>query len=57
MDTGILAKNLKGRGIFLLIFKGISDTCINSRDMGIQCFLNFRDICHIYLRDMGYFSK
>ena len=25
--------------------------------MGIQCFLNFGDICHIYFRDMGYFSK
>ena len=27
------------------------------RDIGIQCFLNFGDICHIYLRDMGYFFK
>ena len=25
--------------------------------MGIQCFLNFGDICHIYFRDMGYFFK
>ena len=25
--------------------------------MGIQCFLNFGDICHIYFRDMGYFSE
>ena len=27
------------------------------RDMGIQGFLNFGDICHIYFRDMGYFPK
>ena len=47
MDTGILAKNLKRYGIFLYIFKEIWDTWINFRDMGIQCFLNFRDICHI----------
>ena len=40
-DTGILAKNLKGYGIFLYIFKGIQDTWINFRDMGIQWFLNF----------------
>ena len=26
-------------------------------DMGIQCFRNFEDICHIYFLDMGYFSK
>ena len=26
-------------------------------DMGIQCFLNCGDICHISFRDMGYFSK
>ena len=25
--------------------------------MEIQCFLNFGNICHIYFRDMGYFSK
>ena len=25
--------------------------------MGIQSFLNFGDICHIYFRDMGYFFK
>ena len=54
MDTGILVKD----EIFLLIFKGIWDTCwINFRDMGIQCFLNFGDICRIYFRDMGYLSK
>ena len=57
MDTRILAKNLKERGIFLLIFKGIPDTLINFRDMGIQCIPNLRDICHIYFRDMEYFSK
>ena len=58
MDTRILVKNLKGYGIFLLLFKGIWDTCwINFRDMGMQCFLNFGDICHIYFRDMGYLSK
>ena len=39
------------------IFKVIWDTWINFRAMGIQCFLNFEDICHIYFRDMGYFSK
>ena len=53
-DTGILAKNLNGYGIFLKIFKGIQDTWINFRDMGIECFLNFGDICHISFRDMGY---
>ena len=41
----------------LLIFKGIRDTWTNFRDMGIQCFLKFGDICHIYFRDIGYFSK
>ena len=25
--------------------------------MGIQCFLNFVDICHIYYRYMEYFFK
>ena len=30
---------------------------ITFRDMGIQGFLNFGDICHIYFRDMGYFPK
>ena len=29
--------------------KGIWDTWINFRDMLIQCFLNFGDICHIFL--------
>ena len=29
----------------------------NCRDMGIQCFLNFEDICHIYFSDIEYFSK
>ena len=28
-----------------------------SWDMGIQGFLNFWDICHVYFRDMGYFPK
>ena len=37
--------------------KGIRDTLINFRAMGIQCFVNFGDICHIYIRDMVYFSK
>ena len=55
MDTGILAKNLKGYGLFLYIFKEIQDTWINF--IGIQCFLDFGDICLIYFRDMGYFSK
>ena len=57
MDTGILAKKLKGYGIFLQIFKGIPATWINFRDMGIQCFLNFGDNCHNYYRDMGYFPN
>ena len=57
MDTGILAKNLKGYGICLQIFKGIRDTWINFRDIGIQCSLIFGDIYHTYFRDMGYFSK
>ena len=26
-------------------------------NIGLQCFLKFGDICHIYFRDMGYFSK
>ena len=71
-DTGLLAKSfkfltnssvslktlpIKGYGIFLYIFKGIRDTWINLRGLGIQCFLKFGDICHIYFRDMGYFSK
>ena len=55
-DTGILAKKLKGIRIFLKIFKGIQDTWINFSDMGIQCFLNFGDICHISFRD-GIFFK
>ena len=54
-DTGILAINLKGYRIFLKIFKGKQDAWINFRDMGIQCFLNFGDICHIYFRDKRYF--
>ena len=57
MDTGILAKNLKGYEIFLYIYKGIRDTWINFSNMGIQFSLNFGDICHIYFGDMGYFSK
>ena len=52
-----MAKNVKGFGIFLKIFKGIRDTWINFRDMGIESFLNSGDICHIYFRNMGYFSK
>ena len=54
-DTGKLARNLKGCGIFLYIFKGIQDTWINFRDMGIQCFLNF-GICHINFRHGIFFS-
>ena len=50
----MLAKHLKGYGIFLYIFKGIRDTWINFRDIGIQSFLNFGDICHISFRDMRY---
>ena len=54
MDKG---QKLKGiRNIFVKI-KGIRDTWINFRDMGIKCFLNFGDFYHIYFRDMGYFSK
>ena len=56
-NTGILAKHLKGYGIFFKLFKWIWDTWINFKDMGIQCFLNIGDICHIYFRDMGYFSN
>ena len=37
--------------------KGIWDTWIIFRDIGILCFLNFGDICHIYFRDMDYFPK
>ena len=37
--------------------KGIWDTWINLRDIGIQCFLNFGDICHIYFRDMDIFQN
>ena len=43
-----------GYGIFLYIFKAVRDIWINFRDMGIQCFLKFGDICHICFRDMGY---
>ena len=32
------------------------NTWINFRDMGIQCFLNFGDIRHIYFRDMILFT-
>ena len=39
------------------MFKMIRDTWIYLRDIGIQCFLNFGDICHIYFRDMGYVFK
>ena len=56
-DTGILVKKLKVYGIFFVNIKGIRDTWINFRNMRIQCFLNFGDICHICFRDMGYFSK
>ena len=52
-----MGKKRKGYWIFLQIFKGIWDTWINFSTIGIQCFLNFGDFCHIYLRDMGYFSK
>ena len=55
MDIG---QKLKGIwDIFVKIFKGIRDTWINFWNMGIQCFLNFGDICHIYFRDMGFFFK
>ena len=50
-------KPLRDTGYFLQISKGIQDTWINFRDMGIQCFLNFGDICHISFKDMGHFSK
>ena len=39
------------------MFKMIRDTWIYLRDIGIQCFLNFWDICQIYFRDMGYVFK
>ena len=32
---------------------GIREIWINFGGIGIQCFLNFGDICHIYFRDMG----
>ena len=52
MDTGILAK-IKGiRDIFVNILRDM-DTWINFRDMGIQCFLNFGNVCQIYFREMG----
>ena len=38
----LLTKNLKVYGILGSI---------------LQCFLNVGNICHIYFRDMGYFSK
>ena len=31
--------------------------CKYLKDKGMQCSLNFGDVCHIYFRDMGYFSK
>ena len=43
--------------------KGVWDILVNEilgsilGILGIQCFLNLGDICHIYFRDMGYFSK
>ena len=42
-----MAKTLKGYRIFIQIFKGLRDTWINFRDIGMQCFLNFGDICHM----------
>ena len=51
-ETGILAKNLKGYGIFFVNNKVIRDTLINLRDMGIQCFLNSGNVFQIYFRDM-----
>ena len=55
MDIGHKLKGI--RDIFVKIFKGIRDTWINFRNMGIRCFLNFGDICHNYFRDMRYFAK
>ena len=47
-------------------YKGIRDIYVNIKrdtgylnyfwDIGIQCFLNFLDICHNYFRDMGYWD-
>ena len=55
---GYWPKKLKGiRDISVNIYIGIRDTWINFRDMGIQCFLNFGDTCHIYFRDVGYFFQ
>ena len=47
-------QTLKGIWDILYIFKGIRDTLINFRDIGIQSFLNFGYICHISIKDMGY---
>ena len=54
MDIGQKLKRIQD---ILQKFKGIRDTWINFRDMGIQFFLNFGYICHIHFRDMGYYSK
>ena len=52
-----IGQKLSDTGYFCKYLKGIPDTWINFRAMGIKCFLNLGDICHIYFRDMGYFSK
>ena len=54
---GYWPKVKRDTGYFYEYWKGYGILGINFRVMGIQCFLNLWDICHIYFRDMGYLSK
>ena len=52
-----MAKTLKGYWIIVLTFKEIRDTWINFRVTGgtMLSLTEFRNICHISFRDIGYF--
>ena len=52
-----MGKSIKGYGIFLYIIKGIQDILINSRDMGIQCFLDLGIFAIFLLEIWDIFSK
>ena len=50
-------KHKGDRGYFCNIFKGIQDILINSRDMGIQCFLDLGIFAIFLLGMWDIFSK
>ena len=48
-----MAKNLKGYRYYCKYLKGYGMLGLILRNMRIQCFLNFGDICHISLKGYG----